>query len=275
MSKSVRIAAAAACAATLALAATAFGAGTVTITAGPAEGSYVAGPTASFEFTSSGVSSVVYRCTLDGAEAGCSSPFVTSALANGPHTFSVIAMDSGGLNQTPPATRHFNVGPQLPVQILSTSERISRSGRFGIDLGCPAASSSACTGTVRVRIDCCQAGAGRTDRLRQSGGISDCCQAGAAKKHVANIKWVDAPITIAAGKAITVTYKATQGKTGRARALIASARTGKSGAVKNVKRVEVAVLQPGVETLPGSSYSANTTVQIRYTAKKGKTGSAK
>ena len=67
----------------------------VTITAGPAEGETVASNTVTFAFESN--ASATFQCTLDGAAAeSCDSGQITyTDLANGSHTFDVIATTTG------------------------------------------------------------------------------------------------------------------------------------------------------------------------------------
>ncbi len=85
-----------------------------TITSGPAEGSTITTPTATFEFASNEAGST-FQCKMDGGSfAACTSPVTTAALANGVHTFSVVR--DGRLRATSirsPATRTLAV-PTLP-----------------------------------------------------------------------------------------------------------------------------------------------------------------
>ncbi len=84
------------------------------IIAGPANGSTTTDRTATFEFTSSEPGSR-FRCRIDGGgEFGCESPFKTSVLADGRHTFSVAATDAAGNTDPTPATRSFTVRTEAP-----------------------------------------------------------------------------------------------------------------------------------------------------------------
>jgi bacillolysin len=79
------------------------------ITSGPANGSTIPGPTATFGFTASEVGST-FRCKVDtGAYAACTTPYTTATLTSGPHTFSVAAVDTSGNVDPTPATRTFTV----------------------------------------------------------------------------------------------------------------------------------------------------------------------
>jgi uncharacterized delta-60 repeat protein len=79
------------------------------ITAGPTDGSTSSDRTPTFEFTSSEPGSM-FRCRIDGGgQFGCESPFTTSVLADGRHTFSVAATDAAGNTDPTPATRTFTV----------------------------------------------------------------------------------------------------------------------------------------------------------------------
>lgn len=85
------------------------------ITTGPADASRVNVPTPTFEFTSSEPGSD-FECKVDAdAFAACTSPFATSTLADGDHTFSVRAVETGGGRPDPtPATRAFTVDTAAP-----------------------------------------------------------------------------------------------------------------------------------------------------------------
>lgn len=80
-----------------------------TITAGPAQGSTTADPTPTFKFTSSKVGST-FLCKFDAKPfLACASPYTPkAALPNGPHTFSVRAVDAAG-NASVIVSRSFKV----------------------------------------------------------------------------------------------------------------------------------------------------------------------
>ena len=79
------------------------------ITSGPAEGATITEPSASFSFDAS-EPAAGFRCSLDGAPAtACASPAALSGLANGPHTFAVVAVDANGYVSATPTTRAFTV----------------------------------------------------------------------------------------------------------------------------------------------------------------------
>jgi hypothetical protein len=81
----------------------------VTITAGPPQGSTIADPTPTFKFTASELGST-FLCKFDAKPfLACASPFTPkAALANGPHTFSVRAVDAAG-NASVIVSRSFRV----------------------------------------------------------------------------------------------------------------------------------------------------------------------
>jgi hypothetical protein len=80
-----------------------------TITAGPKAGGTIADRTPTFQFSSNEPGST-FQCKFDAKPfAGCASPYTSKTLlANGPHTFSVRAIDAPG-NVGAAATRSFKV----------------------------------------------------------------------------------------------------------------------------------------------------------------------
>jgi hypothetical protein len=253
-----------------------------TIDSGPANGSTSTAATATFTFHSADPAPK-FTCTLDGAaisQAECASPYTTPALSSGQHTFTVAA-SSGGMVDPTPASVTWTVDltpPTLAMTIDTSRARLAGNGAFGIEISCPASSAKTCTGTLRARSDCCQAGAGKSGLKSASISITAAPGGNAKslfKKHVANIKWCDLSVSIEPGQTLTATYKATQGKTGKATQSKSAFTADKPrGRPTLIKRVEVAILQPGAPTLPGSEYSADKTVQV-YSAKQGKTGKTK
>jgi hypothetical protein len=81
----------------------------VSITSGPAEGSTTTDSTPTFSFASDEPGST-FACRFGaGQYLPCSTPFTRSSpLSNGPHTFSVKAIDAAG-NESAPALRSFTV----------------------------------------------------------------------------------------------------------------------------------------------------------------------
>ena len=80
-----------------------------TIDSGPDGQTDDATPTFAF---STGDPGAVFQCSVDGAVyASCASPYTTAALANGPHSFEVRAVDTAGNFDSSPAARFFNVQP--------------------------------------------------------------------------------------------------------------------------------------------------------------------
>jgi hypothetical protein len=78
-----------------------------TITSGPADGSVITTPTATFGFSSNeGGSS--FQCRVDeGAYLSCATPFTTGTLSDGVHTFDVRALDAAGNLSSQPPRRTF------------------------------------------------------------------------------------------------------------------------------------------------------------------------
>ena len=88
------------------------GAPDTTITSGPS--GTISTNSATFTF-SSDTTGASYQCKLDaGSFASCTSPFVLSGLADGPHAFSVRSTDPAGNVEPTPATRFFSVAVPPP-----------------------------------------------------------------------------------------------------------------------------------------------------------------
>jgi hypothetical protein len=81
---------------------------TASITSGPAQGSTTSSPTPTFKFSSNEKGST-FECKVDAnAFKTCTSPFKTSRLSDGGHSFSVRATDAAG-NVSAVVTRSFTV----------------------------------------------------------------------------------------------------------------------------------------------------------------------
>ena len=106
---------------TAALAAPKRATATVTITAGPAAGGATNSTSASFSFTANR-SGATFQCSLDaGSYAACSSPKSYSGLADGSHTFRVLAVLNGSNGS--PSSRSWTVDstkPSAPASLAGT-----------------------------------------------------------------------------------------------------------------------------------------------------------
>ena len=99
----------------------------VSITSGPASGSVINDPTPSFAFSSAPVGAEL-SCRLDDdAFAGCASPFTTSGLFDGDHTFTVQAADGAG--ESAVASREFTVDTAAPAVRIEGPRRIETATR--------------------------------------------------------------------------------------------------------------------------------------------------
>jgi hypothetical protein len=87
-----------------------------TITDGPAEGSTITTATPMFSFAAApDASKVSFLCSIDsGAMKTCHSPFTTSSLADGQHTFAVRGVDQAGNLEDVAHTRTFTVAVPPP-----------------------------------------------------------------------------------------------------------------------------------------------------------------
>ncbi len=116
-----------------------------TIDSGPAGPTNDATPTFAF----SSASGVAFQCRVDGAAfAGCTSPFTSAPLADGPHTFDVRALDATGAADQTPASRSFTVDTSAPAVTID-------SGPSGVtDTPAPVFAWSSAPGTTfSCRID--------------------------------------------------------------------------------------------------------------------------
>jgi hypothetical protein len=93
-----------------------------TITAGPSGSTSQSSATFSFTSTKSGSS---FQCRLDGGSlASCTSPVSYSALADGSHTFTVVATDSLGNVDATPATRTWTIDTIAPDTSITASPAV-------------------------------------------------------------------------------------------------------------------------------------------------------
>jgi large repetitive protein len=93
-----------------------------TIVSGPSGPTSDATPTFGFESTES---ASTFQCSIDGAAfAGCTSPLTTPALADGPHTIAVRAIDSALNQDSSPATRSFSVDATAPETTASGKAKV-------------------------------------------------------------------------------------------------------------------------------------------------------
>ncbi len=76
-------------------------------------------PTPKFEFSASEPGST-FQCSLDGSFSSCTSPYTSTALADGAHTFSVRASDPAGNTDASPPTRSFTVDTVAPETTIES-----------------------------------------------------------------------------------------------------------------------------------------------------------
>jgi hypothetical protein len=89
------------------------------ISAGPSQGGLTNDPTPSFSFISSEPGST-FACRIDASPfATCASPFTAPTLPNGPHTFSVEAIDAAG-NESAVVSRSFTVDAIAPETTIDS-----------------------------------------------------------------------------------------------------------------------------------------------------------
>jgi hypothetical protein len=118
-----------------------------TITGGPSRA--IRTKVASFTFSSTEPDGT-FECRIDGAAlVACSSPFATTPLTDGPHTFEVKATDQAKNTDPTPARRSFNVdttAPQTSVTAGPSGKTTIRTPRFAFR-------SSEAGSTFRCRLD--------------------------------------------------------------------------------------------------------------------------
>ena len=89
-----------------------------TIESGPSGLSKDSAPSFSFSSSKSGST---FECSLDGGSfSSCTSPYTSTALADGAHTFSVRASDPAGNTDATPATRSFTVDTVAPQTTIES-----------------------------------------------------------------------------------------------------------------------------------------------------------
>jgi hypothetical protein len=90
--------------------------------------------TAEFQFQTNEPDGAAFRCQLDtGADFNCASPHIERGLSDGPHTFTVVAVDRAG-NESSPATASWTVVPVAGPPVA----------------GCTAAGAAPSFGPVRI-----------------------------------------------------------------------------------------------------------------------------
>ena len=92
---------------------------TASISGGPREGGFTKDPTPRFFFSSSEAGST-FACRIDaGALSPCASPYTAPTLSQGPHGFSVEAIDAAG-NESSVVTRSFTVETSAPQTTIDS-----------------------------------------------------------------------------------------------------------------------------------------------------------
>ena len=109
-------------------------------------------PTPSFGFSSSKPGSS-FSCKVDsGPYAPCQSPYTTSHLTDGSHSFSVRAKDAVGNTDLTPASRSFKIDTTAPDLVISSRRVKMRGGAAKVKLTCPAKEiSGPCEGTLKLK----------------------------------------------------------------------------------------------------------------------------
>jgi uncharacterized delta-60 repeat protein len=96
----------------------------VEIDSGPADNSFTKDSTPTFTFKSSDPTVAAFQCGLDGLLTACGSPFTTSPLRDGSHTFSVVGTDAAG-NASAAATRRFTVDTVRPALTIRGKSKLA------------------------------------------------------------------------------------------------------------------------------------------------------
>jgi thermitase len=124
------------------------------ITSSPSSFSSVS--TATFAFTAT-AAGATFACAIDGGNfTSCASPYTTSVLADGPHSFNVRATDSSGVTDPSPASRSWSVDTVPPLLTLNgvttptqvTSQVISGTVEGGITPSVSVSTATASPATV-------------------------------------------------------------------------------------------------------------------------------
>jgi len=132
----------------------------LTIDSGPAEGGYASTTSPSFSFTATDIYLSETSCAWDGAATStCTSP-IASILADGTHTFAVVASDSAGNSTT--LMRNFTLDTAAPalaeVAVIATSTDTTpeysftsaEAGALAFVGACSAATSTVGVGTTTI-----------------------------------------------------------------------------------------------------------------------------
>src|SRR2546422_5609819 len=135
---------------------------TVTITSTPLNPTNNVNATFSFTGSDSSGNAVSFLCQLDGgAQSACTSPFTYSGLAQGSHSFSVVAVDLAG-NRSIPAAYTWTINTTPPsVNITSRSEEHTSELQSRLPLVCrlPLANTESDSFGIAVsflcQLDCC------------------------------------------------------------------------------------------------------------------------
>ena len=123
------------------------------ITAGPSGTTSDSTPTFSFTSTEAGST---FQCRVDaGSFASCTTPFTTTALSDGSHTFEVRATDAAGNTDASPASRTFTVDTTLPVDTTPPDTTITSgpTGTINVHVSTFTFTSSEAGSTFECRID--------------------------------------------------------------------------------------------------------------------------
>ncbi|MFM2182483.1 MAG: hypothetical protein RJB61_777, partial [Actinomycetota bacterium] len=121
---------------------------TVAISTGPSDGSVSNSGTAAFGFSSTATDLAGYYCEVDGAGfAACTSPTTLTGLADGTHTFRVVAVDFAG-NRSVADSRTWSIDTATPVVALTSPA----AGAATTDTTPTLAGTSSESGTVTITV---------------------------------------------------------------------------------------------------------------------------